>query len=224
MERSEIIKELEEQYNQIPAHKMEIFKEFLLIINLKNISGNSIREDKMEEIITNYSGAGTLYNWTGLKENIFSYLHAHPEEKHFNYAMDIVKYTRLGKALDEFKYKKLLLLLSTKTGVQLEDINTVALFLSYHLFTQDGFIYNTCYNTTRDLLRFFATFFAPPSDLSKYYILDRMLSGKYHHNSNCLTYLKEDLVPEMMTEEQFFSEFLLLNNISFEASLQQYIT
>ena len=107
MQRKEIITELTILYSRIPIEKIEIFKEFLLIINLQNISGNSIREDKMLEIFRRLSGASMLYDWSGLKDNIINYLHAHPDEKDFNYAMDIPKYTKLGEVLSEFSQQKL---------------------------------------------------------------------------------------------------------------------
>ena len=215
MERSDIISELKVLYQQIPTHKMEIFKEFLLIINLKNISGNSIREDWMEEIFTNYSGASTLYNWTDLKDNIISYLHAHPEEKHFNYAIDILKYTKLRDAVATFHHKEIMFLFNQKTGLTLLDLDTVSVFLSYHLFTYDNFIYRTCYNTTRDLLRECATLYRPPTILSKYYILDRILSNKKYYTNNSLWFLKNDLVPAIMSEKSFLDQFLLVNKMDF---------
>lgn len=215
MEKRDIIKELEVLYKQIPAEKLEIFKEFILIINLKNISGNSIEESKLEQLFDTCSGASTLYDWESLKNNIINYLHARPNEKHFNYATDIVKYTKLGEVVYTFHHREILYLFKQNSGLTLSDLDTVSVFLSYHLFTYDNFIYRTCYNTTRDLLREYATLYRPPTILSKYYILDRILSNKKCYTNNSLKYLKNDLVPEIMSEKSFLDQFLLVNEVSF---------
>ena len=219
MERRAVINELKKLYRNIPPAKAEIFKEFILIIWLQNIQSIRINKKLINAIFTNYLGSSTLYNWTLLKEEILNDLKNNPDKEAVNFSMRPATNPLLSEVLNQFTHQKVLGLFIEKIGMQLEDFDMISLFLSYHVFTRDNQLFGDCYNTTRQLLRFFATFFKAPSQLSKYYILDRMIGLDKRPHYETLLYLKEDMVPDMMEEPEFQDQFEKYNEASFEDKL-----
>ena len=144
-----------------------------------------------------------------------------PNNKDPDYASQIAINTKLGEVLTQFERQEILQLIVQKIGMQLENLNMIALFFAYHVFTQDNQLFGTCYDTTRELLRFFATFFAPPSEMAKYYILYRMIECQSHSGYEELLYLKEDLVPDVMSEGDFFRQYEARLGKSFDENLSR---
>lgn len=235
MQRKEIIRELELLYQAIPANKMIIFKEFMLAINLNNISRYYVSEKQIRELFLNLSGTSALYDWNSLRNSIIAYMRNNENKTHTINGRDIVLKTVLRDVLHDFTYRNLLVIYFTKVGVQYKDFTNFSIFLSYHLFTEDNFMFRTCETLNKKLLRFFSRLFNNPpkrdffiikpsklypSTLSKYYILHSMLPNEEPHNYNTLMALKADLVPEIMTESFFSWQFSQLNKISFTACLK----
>lgn len=221
MEKRAVINELKKSYSNISTSKIEIFKEFILIIWLRNINGTKIEKKRFSSMFINYAGDRILYDWSSLLQEILLFMNVNPNNKEPDYAHQIAINTKLGEVLTLFDRKQILHLLIQKIGMQSEDLNMITLFLSYHVFTQDNQLFGTCYDTTRELLRFFATFFAPPSELAKYYILYRMIECKYHSGYEALLYLKEDLVPDVMSEKDFFIQYEARLEKSFDENLSR---
>ena len=82
-------------------------------------------------------------------------------------------------------------------------------------------MFNTCYNTNLEIFRFFATFFRPPSQMAKYYIIHRMIGSLSQCGYETLLYLKEDLVPDVMSEEDFYTAYEAFHNMSFDERLSR---
>ena len=219
MERRAVINELKKLYGNIPPAKAEIFKEFILVIWLQNMQRIRINTKLINGIFKNYSAGCILYNWTLLKEEILADLKTNPGKEANNFSLQPATNPKLAEVLNQFTHQNVLHLFIEKIGMQLEDLDMISLFLSYHVFTRDNQLFGDCYNTTRQLLRFFATFFRPPSQLAKYYILDRMIGLDKRPHYETLLYLKEDMVPDMMEEDEFLDQFEKYNEASFEDRL-----
>lgn len=221
MEKRAVINELKKLYSKIPPAKIEIFKEFILIIWLRNINGTKIEKKRFSSMFNNYAAGCTLYEWPDLLQEILLYMHINTNNKEPDYAHQIAINTKLGEVLTRFDRQEILQLIIKKIGMQLEDLNMIALFFSYHVFTQDNQLFGTCYDTNLELLRFFATFFRPPSEMAKYYIIKRMIDSDYKSGYESLLYFKEDMVPDVMSKADFFMEFEAYHGKSFDETLSR---
>ena len=219
MEKRAVINELKKLYSNIPPDKAAIFKEFILIIWLQNMQSIRINKKLINGIFTNYSAGCTLYNWPLLKEEILDNLNTNPGNAADTFSLQPATNPKLAEVQNQFSHQNLLHLFIEKIGMQLADLEMISLFLSYHVFTQDNQLFGDCYNTTRQLLRFFAAFFRPPSQLAKYYILYRMLELDKRPHYETLLYLKEDLVSDIMEEDDFLDQFEAYNKASFNDQL-----
>ena len=233
--RSELIDELKELYSTIPADKMKLFEEILLVINLNSISRVDINEEQINQLFLKFSGNRELYNWDELKEIIINYLQNNPNKTLATNGRDLVVNTILGEVLYSFTYKKILVLFIFKIGIQFEHFKMVAIFLSYHLYMPDNFMYPTGEQLNRKLLRYYCTFFSKlptadyfvikqtkyfPSPLSRFYILDSISPKEQPHNYNSLINLKADLVPDLMVADFFNYQFQQQHKMSYNTCLQ----
>ena len=233
--RSKLINELKELYNSIPADKMKLFEEILLVINLNSISRVDINEEQINQLFLKFSGNSVLYDWDELKEIIINYLQKNPNKTLATNGRDLVVNTILGEVLYSFTYKKILVLFIYRIGIQFEHFKMVAIFLSYNLYTPYNFMYPTGEQLNKKLLRYYCTFFSKlptadyfvikqtkyfPSPLSRFYILDSIMPNGQPHNYNSLINIKADLVPDLMVEDFFNYQFQQQNNMSYTTCLQ----
>ena len=235
MQRDELIRELKELYISIPADKMKLFEEILLVINLNSISRVDITKEQINQLFLNFSGNSVLHDWAELKEIIINYIRNNPNKTLATNGRDIVVNTILGEVLYSFTYKKILVLFIFKIGIQFEHFKMVSIFLSYHLYIPNNFMFSTGEQLNRKLLRYYCTFFSKlpkqdyfvikqtkffPSPLSRFYILDSIMPNEHPHNYDSLINLKADLVPDLMVEDFFNYQFSQQNKMSYTTCLQ----
>jgi hypothetical protein len=203
-------KNILDSYKNFPStvsgEKVKIYNEFILIINLINIRGNYVGAVQIEKVFKRYSGESKLFNWDKLKNDIIEYLIINGN---YDYGKNLTSNTELGLIVKKYGNRNILTELIKYTGIELNDFKEACDVFSYYAFSDFmsvDFIHPTCYNTIREILHFFATLFTPPSELANNYIDYRIWVSSIS-NINSLSFLQDDLVPNIMNIEKFKQRF-----------------
>lgn len=186
--------------------ELKILNEFLLIINLVNIPGNTINSEQIEKVFVKYSGDAKLFNWEKLKNEIINYLSLNGNG---DYGRSLTNNTDLKIIIGKYDIRNIIKELFNYVGVEFKTLIEICDFFAYYAFSdwyQEDFIHPTCYNTIRKILHFFAELFTPPSELAINYINYRIWVTDIN-SYNSLIYLRDDLVPNIMDLKHFKIRF-----------------